>query len=83
MKKIFFITAIAAAAVFGLMKATDVNVNNGLSDLQMENMELLAEGEPSHSDCYRVCNPAWDCHCDIAYWWNRAYFYRCEGFWPK
>lgn len=50
MKKVFFIAAVAAAAVFGVMKTTDVN-NSNMSDLQLENLELLAEGEPNGYPC--------------------------------
>lgn len=45
MKKLFFFAAIVAAAAFGVMNATE---NNNMTDLQMENVELLAEGE---DDC--------------------------------
>lgn len=45
MKKVFFIAAVVAAAAFGVMKANDVNVTYNMSDLQLENVELLAEGE--------------------------------------
>ncbi len=43
MKKFFIIAAVAAASIFGLVKANDVNVNNSMSDLQMENLEALGQ----------------------------------------
>ena len=45
MKKFFICAAVAAAAAFGVMKATDVN-NSKMSDLQMENVEALGQSEP-------------------------------------
>ena len=53
MKKLFICAAVIAAAAFGVMKATETNVTNKMSDLQMENVELLAEGEGynDHSNC--------------------------------
>ena len=43
MKKFFICAAVAAAAVFGVMKANDVNTNSKMSDLQLENVDALAD----------------------------------------
>lgn len=43
MKKLFICAAVIAAAAFGVMKATETNVNNSMSDLQMENLEALGQ----------------------------------------
>jgi len=45
MKKLFFCAAVIAAAAFGVMKVTDVDNNIKMNVLQLENLELLAEGE--------------------------------------
>lgn len=44
MKKFFICAAVAAASIFGIVKANDVNTNN-LANLQMDDVEMLAEGE--------------------------------------
>lgn len=57
MKKFFLCAAVVAAAVFGVMKATDVN-NSNMSDLQMDNIEALGwgPGDPEHnSPCPHGC----------------------------
>lgn len=73
MKKFFIIAAVAAASIFGLVKANDVNVNNNMSELQMENVELLAEGEPN-PNCINGCKENGDeCFC------YRYYFDLKEG----
>lgn len=43
MKKVFFIAAVVAAAAFGVMKANDLNTNRKMSDLQLENVDALAD----------------------------------------
>ncbi|MDD6003888.1 MAG: NVEALA domain-containing protein [Bacteroidales bacterium] len=76
MKKFFIIAAVAAASIFGLVKANDVNVNNNMSELQMENVELLAEGEGGGYACpgaalewevpgniFDTINAGYDCLC--------------------
>ena len=45
MKKLFFCAAIVAAAAFGVMKANNVNADNDLAAFQLDNVELLAEGD--------------------------------------
>lgn len=63
MKKVFFIAAVVAAAAFGVMKATETNVNNTMSDLQLENVEVLAqEGEPSGTGMM-ASNPSYTKFC--------------------
>ena len=68
MKKIILCAAVVAAAVFGVMKATDVN-NSKMSDLQLENVEALAqlpEGTPY------PCTDEWG-GCTISYVWFSQY----------
>ena len=65
MKKLFFCAAIVAAAVFGVMKATEVN--NTMTDLQMENVELLAEGDGCKSIVCKDNKP------DNCYHWDGSY----------
>lgn len=45
MKKILFYAVVAAASVLSVLKATETSNNNKMSDLQLENIQLLAEGE--------------------------------------
>lgn len=53
MKKLFFGMAVVAAATFGAYNANKTNANSQMSDLQMENVEILAEGEDNtKSYCY-------------------------------
>lgn len=82
MKKFFIIAAVAAASIFGLVKANDVNVNNNMSELQMENVELLAEGEYNdHTNCRwnynkdRCAHSGWEvCHLtDRTFWGCREW----------
>lgn len=61
MKKVFFIAAVVAAAVFGVMKATDTNTSSTMSDLQMENVEALANGD-DYAPC--GCKPKNNRYCD-------------------
>ncbi len=57
MKKVFFIAAVVAASIFGVMKANDVNSNSKMSDLQMENIEAIGQCEIIVGPiCYAVCN---------------------------
>lgn len=63
MKKIIICAAVVAAAVFGVMKATDVNVNNGLSDLQMENIEVLAQQSEPDNKYYKYVEPGTHVPC--------------------
>ena len=85
MKKLILSAAVIAAAVFGIFKVhSENNINSdNMNALQIENVEILAEGEPTVFDCNRVCHAAYDCHCDIAYYWDRNDFFRCEGYWPN
>jgi len=46
MKKIFISAAVVAASVFGFYTANQNIAMANLSALEMENLELLAEGEP-------------------------------------
>lgn len=50
MKKFFVVAAVIAASVFGVMKANSVYTTNKMSNLQLENVEALAEGEDPDSD---------------------------------
>lgn len=50
MKKIILCATVVASTVFGVMKATEVN-NNNMSDIQLKNVELLAEGENDGVSC--------------------------------
>ncbi|MCQ2975182.1 MAG: NVEALA domain-containing protein [Bacteroidales bacterium] len=65
----------------GISQANDNNAQ--LSDLQMENLEALAQySEELQPYCHQLCHSAWYVHCDLGYssgggWW------RCEGFWPN
>jgi len=45
MKKLFFGMAVVAAATFGAYNANKTNADSQMSDLQMENLEIIAEGE--------------------------------------
>ena len=47
MKKVFFGAAVLALAAIGVFKATETN-NYAFNDLQMENIEMLAQGEGGH-----------------------------------
>ena len=49
MKRLFISAAVVAASVFGVYTANQNNAMANLSALQMENLELLAEGESSQS----------------------------------
>ena len=82
MKKFFICSAIVVAATLGVIRTTDSKINSTMSNLQIENVELLAEGEPTQTDCYRHCRPAWCCYCDIADWRDRSDYRRCEDMWP-
>ncbi len=61
MKKFFICAAVVAASAFGVMKASDVNVKNDLSDLQLDNIEATAQtGEPYEYHYYElVCTKEW------------------------
>lgn len=82
MKKIIVCAAVIAVSIFGVIKANDINNKSTMSNLQMENIELLAEGEPTEADCAKVCGPAPNAHCDIAYISSQWDFRRCEGWYP-
>ncbi|MCQ2973330.1 MAG: NVEALA domain-containing protein [Bacteroidales bacterium] len=58
MKKLIISVAVAVAVVFGVFQIN--NNNNNLSELQMENVELLAQGE---SGCPYGCKD-WTGGCD-------------------
>lgn len=45
MKKLILVAALFAASVFGIMKVSEPTINANTSDLLLENVELLAEGE--------------------------------------
>ena len=64
MKKVIFGAAVLALAALGVFKATETN-NYAFSDLQMENIEMLAEGEWTGrwDDPDQPCdgNPDWLC----------------------
>ena len=45
MKHFFICAAVVAAAAFGVMKANNVNSDNDLTAFQLDNVELLAEGD--------------------------------------
>lgn len=45
MKKFFICAAVVAASIFGVMKATDVISNSNMSDVQLENVEAIANPE--------------------------------------
>lgn len=63
MKKLFLSAAIVAAAVFGVMKATEVN--NNMTAMQMENVEALANGgDDSFND---PCKPKNGRYCDLGW----------------
>ncbi len=65
MKKFFIIAAVVGAAVLSVIKATDINENHKMSDLQMENVEALAvDGEVTIGwICYQI-TPTWCCYPD-------------------
>jgi hypothetical protein len=50
MKKIFISAAVVVASVFGVYTANQNSAMANLSALEMENLELLAEGEPGSTD---------------------------------
>ena len=52
MKKLFFGMAVVAAAAFGVYTANKDNAEAQMSNLQMENIEILAEGESNVSYCF-------------------------------
>ncbi len=81
MKYFFICLTVVVAATLGVIKATEPNVNRTMSNLQIENVELLAEGEPTQADCYLHCRYAYGYYCDIAYWRDRS-VYRCENMYP-
>ncbi len=82
MKKVFFIAAVVAASIFGVMKATDINTDN-ISNLQLENIEALADGAEGTA-CPNGAKQ-WDnywfsadhtfltCHCDYVKGDNPVY----------
>ena len=47
MKKVIFGLAVVAAAAFGSYNANKADATAQMSDLQMENLEILSEGEVS------------------------------------
>ncbi|MCQ2973341.1 MAG: hypothetical protein MJ211_00865 [Bacteroidales bacterium] len=53
-----------------------------MSELQMENAELLAQGESASYGCRMVChyNPYW--YCDIMYT-STGYTERCPDSYPN
>ena len=81
MKKIIIVAVVSLAATISVIKANETTLSNNMTELQMENVELLAEGEPSEEDC-NVCNKNDDWHCDIAYRGSESDFRRCEGYIP-
>lgn len=46
MKKLFILAAVIAVSVFGVIKANDLTINSKMTELQMENIEALAQEEP-------------------------------------
>lgn len=49
MKKIILSAAVVAAALCGVFTANQVNNEVAMNDLEMENVEVLAEGEDVHT----------------------------------
>ena len=82
MKKILFGLAVVAAAAFGVYTANKDIAGAQMSDLQVENIELLAEAEPGENDCIKVCKPVDGWYCDIAYRSNLSAVYCCNGYRP-
>ena len=80
MKKVLFGLTVIAIATLGVVKAIDVNETNSLSNLQLENVEALADAEPGAGDCVRVCEQAWGYYCAIAYRSNLSEVYYCLDF---
>ena len=69
MKKIIFSAAILALAAIGAIKATETN-NYAFNELQMENIEMLAQGEimiTSGGLCDIYCETSWffSCYTDL------------------
>ena len=79
MKKFLFGLAVVAAAAVGVYTANKDNAMSQMNDLQVENIELLAEAEPGESDC-RVCAKREDWFCAIAYRSNPSAVYYCLGY---
>ena len=80
MKKVLFGLAVVAAAAFGVYTANKDIAGAQMSDLQVENIELLAEAEPGENDCFKVCVKDRGFYCAIAYTTNLSEVYYCLDY---
>ena len=75
MRKLFFGLVVVAIATLGVCKINDGKSRNTKSDLQIENLELLAEGiEGTFNPCDRGAI-RWD---PPSFWDDDLCFYLCE-----
>jgi hypothetical protein len=75
---IVFVAAIAVAAAWNLSRNQEEAI---LSDVTLENIEALADGEASHGTCLNIClwHPNYDCHVYIYYPLSSSSF-TCSGY---
>lgn len=83
MKKIVLGAAFVAAACLGTFTANQNSNEAQMSDLQLENVEALADREAVYTDCSTVCGRLYGYYCLIQIGRYSQYLpFECNDFYP-